>query len=445
MTTQRVLILGGGLAGLSAARVLARAGVDVDVIEAKERLGGRVATWHEPGWPLPVELGPEFVHGEPEGLLQLLTRAGLRREPVVDRHVWLRARAAGRRPTEMPDLWGRMSELLRQVDFRAADMSAASFAERLMLEGDDRALFEIFVRGFHAAPLSDVSIQSLARDVGGPEDADASRQSRPVGGYGQLVDWLSERLKISARCRVHLNSRALRVTWRPGHVGIDVQQGDRLRHVSGSTLLVTVSAGVLAARPSEGGIEFSPYLVHKREALWLTAMAQVTKVVLRFRAPFWPASVESFEFLHSPTSPFVTFWRQGAGDAQQVVAWAGAPPSGAAPPGAPPFDVRPFAAQRREGAEAAAVLALCEQLGAELGAARAALLGAHHHDYELDPCFRGAYSYVRPGGARARELLAQPVDDTLFFAGEATDDSEPATVAGALRSGERAARQILKA
>jgi monoamine oxidase len=158
-------------------------------------------------------------------------------------------------------------------------------------------------------------------------------------------------------------------------------------------------------------------------------MAQVTKVVLRFRAPFWRERVEDFEFLHSATSPFVTFWRQGIGDAQQVVAWAGAPAAG---------EERP-----REAAVEAALVSLCSQVGADPGTARAALLGAHRYDYELDPHFRGAYSYVRPGGMRARELLARPVEGTLFFAGEATDTSEPATVAGALRSGERAAREIL--
>src|SRR5262245_2415795 len=183
MTPQRVLILGGGVAGLAAARVLARAGADVDLIEARGRLGGRVSTWHEPDWPLPIELGPELVHGEPPELLQRLSEAGIERQPVVDRHLWQTAPGSGRAPTAMPDLWKRVGELLRQVNRGAVDMSAASFAERLQLEGDERALFEVFVRGFHAAPLADVSIQSLARDLGGPDDADAAQQSRPVGGY----------------------------------------------------------------------------------------------------------------------------------------------------------------------------------------------------------------------------------------------------------------------
>ena len=67
------------------------------------------------------------------------------------------------------------------------------------------------------------------------------------------------------------------------------------------------------------------------------------------------------------------------------------------------------------------------------------------HDWRRDPFARGAYSYLRVGGEGAREELAAPLAGTLFFAGEATDAEESGTVAGALRSGARAARQVLEA
>jgi monoamine oxidase len=66
------------------------------------------------------------------------------------------------------------------------------------------------------------------------------------------------------------------------------------------------------------------------------------------------------------------------------------------------------------------------------------------HDWQHDPFACGAYSYVQAGGGRARKLLARPVEDTLFFAGEACDtQGEAATVGGALQSGLRAAREVL--
>jgi len=71
------------------------------------------------------------------------------------------------------------------------------------------------------------------------------------------------------------------------------------------------------------------------------------------------------------------------------------------------------------------------------------LAAAYVQDWQHDPCSRGGYSYVLVGGSNARQELAAPIGDTIFFAGEATDSEEAGTVAGALRSGVRAAREAL--
>jgi monoamine oxidase len=64
------------------------------------------------------------------------------------------------------------------------------------------------------------------------------------------------------------------------------------------------------------------------------------------------------------------------------------------------------------------------------------------HDWRADPFSRGAYVYVGVGGSAAQKALAKPVEDTLFFAGEATDAEQTGTVAGAIASGRRAAREM---
>ena len=72
------------------------------------------------------------------------------------------------------------------------------------------------------------------------------------------------------------------------------------------------------------------------------------------------------------------------------------------------------------------------------------LESAHFHDWQADPFSRGAYSFVLVDGEKARKSLAEPISDTLFFAGEATDfEGEAGTVAGAIQSGRRAAREII--
>jgi monoamine oxidase len=73
------------------------------------------------------------------------------------------------------------------------------------------------------------------------------------------------------------------------------------------------------------------------------------------------------------------------------------------------------------------------------------LEAAYLHNWQTDPFARGAYSYIAVGGSDARSALAAPLDDTLFFAGEATDtQDEGATVTGALQSGDRAAREVIE-
>jgi len=67
------------------------------------------------------------------------------------------------------------------------------------------------------------------------------------------------------------------------------------------------------------------------------------------------------------------------------------------------------------------------------------------HDWRSDPFSRGAYTYPRVGGTAAQRTLGRPVENTLFFAGEATDLEQTATVAGAIASGRRAARELLRA
>jgi monoamine oxidase len=444
MREERVIVVGAGAAGLVAARALARAGVPVDLIEASERVGGRIITLHDPEWPMAVELGAEFVHGRPESIRRLLDEAGLTLRPIDDRHHYPPAlgassaserRARSKPLRELPNLWQQMSELLSRVDPEGPDLSASAFAEREQLAGERRAQFELFVRGFHAAPLADVSMQSLRGDLGASDDDggnEMTSQYRVDGGYGRLIGWLSRGFHDSGG-RVQTGSIVRRVSWRRGHVAADVEQEGKLLRLFGRALLVTVPVGVLRA-PAEQGIVFDPELEQKREPLARLGMAQVEKIVLRFRARFYDESVApAFEFLHDPRSTFQTFWRETRDGLHQMTAWAG--------------DVRAAdaAALRTEaGAVELALTTLADLLGVDPARARQCLVAHHRHDFHRDPFASGAYSYVRPSGKAARSLLAQPLDGTLFFAGEATDEESPATVAGAIQSGSRAARELLQ-
>ncbi|HET8647147.1 MAG TPA: FAD-dependent oxidoreductase, partial [Vicinamibacteria bacterium] len=101
MTRTDVAVLGGGVAGLAAARALAQAGRDVVLLEARPRLGGRVLTVHDPAWPLPLELGAEFLHGAAPAARRVVDSAGARAVELPDVHAW----AADGRLQPMDSTW----------------------------------------------------------------------------------------------------------------------------------------------------------------------------------------------------------------------------------------------------------------------------------------------------------------------------------------------------
>ncbi|HEU4580299.1 MAG TPA: NAD(P)/FAD-dependent oxidoreductase [Polyangiaceae bacterium] len=431
MADEGIIIVGGGVAGMVAARALADAGRSVDLIEARDRLGGRVLQQRDPDWPMPIELGAEFVHGRPPPTLRLLKEAGLSLQPVEDRHYWSGSLVPDA-PVQLREVWGfnaRARRLLRSVRRDGPDCSAAEFVRRCAMHTEDRALFELYVEGFHAAPIGDVSIQSLALDAE-ESSSEEPEQFRVQEGYGALVDWLAQQLAGVAAVRVHLQSVVRSVSWERGHVRVDVEQGDRSRQFEAERVLITVPLGVLAA-PSGLGIDFYPPLEQKQAAFGVCAMGHAAKVVLRFREALWAPEVSpDWQFLHDAQGSFQTFWRQCHGTAQQITAWAGGPRARIQ-------SVRWEATAARE-----VVATLSRLLGVPVERALSSLIGFQGSAFEHDPFARGAYSYVRPGGGDVHERLAEPIADTLFFAGEATDGEFPATVAGAIQSGERAAREI---
>jgi monoamine oxidase len=185
-----------------------------------------------------------------------------------------------------------------------------------------------------------------------------------------------------------------------------------------------------------GAIRFTPALESKREAIAGILSGPVLKVVLRFRTVFW----EEFDggryhdaaFFYSVGTPFPTFWTSMPTRSPFLNAWTGGPPAAL------------LSEKSDEQIVQAALESLQTMFGDHLPDARAQLETAFVHNWQRDPFSRGAYSYVGVGhNDTTRRTLAAPLDDTLFFAGEATDtEGEAATVTGALQSGARAAREV---
>ncbi len=183
-----------------------------------------------------------------------------------------------------------------------------------------------------------------------------------------------------------------------------------------------------------GAIRFTPAIEEKRAAVAGIVSGPVLKVALRFREVFWEeiddGRYRDASFFHSPRTTFSTFWTCMPLRAPLLNAWMGGPK----------------AARLSDSSDAQIIHQAMESLELIFGGrahGKLELESAHIHNWQRDPFARGAYSYVSVGNSKARAALAAPLQDTLFFAGEATDtEGEAATVTGALQSGTRAGREV---
>jgi monoamine oxidase len=424
-----VVVLGAGVAGLTAAGLLARRGRRVLVLEARDRPGGRIDTRREAGWPLPFEGGAEFVHGRPEVTVRLCRAAGARLLEHVPRHFegdGRRLRAAGPRwkqamalmealPLAPPDL--SYDRLRRQPAWRRR---AGPEVQRLALE---------FVQGFNAAPARRLSAVSLGRQTDAAGEIDGDRLFRVEGGYDRIVGVLVQRL-ARAGGELRLGVEVERLAWRRGRVEAWARGPVRaLPPLRARAAIITLPVGVLRS----GAVTFAPRLpAGKQAALAALEMGPVVRVLLRFRGLPAPMLHRGINFLHVPGGKLPTFWTVSRHDRQVLVGWAAGPAVGALPPSAP-------------GRLAAAIDSLARGLLRPRAEIAGLLEGWRVFDWGSDPFARGAYTFCTPGAYDAPERLAAPVEETLFFAGEATHTAGASgTVHGAIETGERAARELMR-
>ncbi len=439
-----VVVVGAGVAGLAAAQALLDAGLDVRVLEARGRVGGRVHTYRDPLSPVPIELGAEFIHGTSAEVWDAVRAARLLVCEAGDRF-W-RSRDGVLWP--MPHFRARLSEVMRRIGPRVPP--GRSFADHLELccsgeqWAESREMAAGYVEGFHAAPVDRISLRALAEAEAWDHGAPAEPSFHVLSGYARLAEWLAR--DVVARDALRLNTVVTTIRWQPHDAIIEARTaaGATLEPLRAQRVLVTVPLGVLCAGPDfRAGIRFDPVPDAALDAARRLEMGSVVKIGLRFREAFGErgagevaaedgAPYRRIKFIITDQA-LPTWWTMLPVRAPVLVGWAGGQ-----------------AAQRLEAASLderveRAVVSLAQTLGVDRRAVESRLEAWHHHDWSADPFARGAYSYVPVGGVDARGALAQPVADTLFFAGEAlAEGAEIGTVHGAMASGRAAAQRIVE-
>jgi monoamine oxidase len=430
-----VAVIGAGAAGLAAAAELTQRGHRVCVLEARDRIGGRILTRHEPNVPVPLELGAEFVHGKPVTTSRWLAQGG---SPLLDApdERWMLERGRLRKADDLfPELKARLGKAPRpRHDLPLRDFLDGPARRHVTPRIREFAL--LLAEGYDAADATRVSTLGTLDEWCGDSGADAVT-FRPQGGYAALLDALAGSLD-SRHAHLALRTVVREIRWQRGEVTVFASQHGRTHEVSARAAIVTLPLGVLQLPPqAPNGVRFVPALTSKQKALAGLAAGPVIKVLLHFRKPFWEelddGRYADAAFFHAPGASFPTFWTTLPLRSAVLAAWAAGPAAAT------------MAGASEEELVRSALKCLTKMFSGDERCI-ADFQGAFLHDWQADPFACGAYSYVVAGGGNARAHLARPLRGTLFFAGEAAETGgESGTVAGALESGTRAAAQVLAA
>lgn len=415
-----VAVIGAGAAGLAAARTLSGAGKRVCLLEARDRAGGRISTLHLPDLPIPIEFGAEFLHGEAASTFEIVDAAALPVYELHDLHYFSRNGSMSR----IRDFWGDVERIRARIGSLKHDISFAEFLRKQRsISPRMRKLACNFVEGYHAAHADRMSALAL-RVSDSEQQEEEPKQYRLASGYDSVIAWMRAGLDPN-HVDLRFGAVAKRVQWSKGSVEIDCGTFS----VRARAAILTIPIGVWKA-PSdqEGAIVFDPPLREKRRALAHLETGHVVRITFRFRERFWEKHRATF--VHTDDRFMPTWWTSAPMRSPLLIGWAGGHCADAL------LAERPSIIDR-------ALDSMSRAFGVPRRRLDALLAGTWTHDWQSDPYSRGAYSYAGVGGAGAHAVLAKPIKNTLFFAGEATSTDETGTVAGAIATGYRATKQLL--
>jgi monoamine oxidase len=410
-----VVVVGAGIAGLAAAHGLAEAGVKVILLEAAERVGGRLYTVRPSGSALPVEMGAEFVHGRPPELIKLIEEAKL---TLFERQGEFFSFENGRLGRSgWDDSFFNVLEKLPED----GDRPFAEFLKSKKLPAKVAARVKGYVEGFNAADANVIGTAALRKQQRAEDAIEGDRAFRIREGYDRLALFLLDSFLVAGG-RAHLNTAVTGIEWKHGQVCIRTANA-ALAEVRAQKAVIALPLGVMQA----GFVSITPVPVNAMKAIRALAMGSARRITLVFHERFWEATAEGLSFLFVSAEVVPVWWSSSPDASPVLTGWLGGPRAAAGPVG--------------EALRDAAMTTLGKTFGRD--DLDSLLLSWHTHEWQRDPLALGAYSYVPAGALEAPDILAQPVEDTLYFAGEHTDTTGHwGTVHAALRSGMRVVEAI---
>lgn len=427
------VVVGAGVAGLVAARLLAGAGRTVVVVEARDRVGGRVSTERRDG--LVTDLGASWVHGVTDSAVAAAAEAfGMRTEEFT---------VGGYQPDSRPiAYYGPDGE-------RLSDADARGFAEDV--HALDATLLGVVAESAPDASYRDVTEAALAQQAWDAERVQRVREyleHRSEEQYGAAIEDLAAHgldddaidgdevvfpdgydvlpRRLSKGLDVRLEHVVTSVRWSADGVAVAAQgpTGGLVLHAG--SVVVTVPVGVLQSE----AFVIDPRLPEPvAGALSRLRMNAFEKVFLRFERRFWDDDVYAV--------------RQQGPESRRWHSWYDLT-SAHGSPTLLTFAAGPTAVEIRDWEDSRVVESILEQLRRLYGERVEEPTEVHVTRWHEDPFTRGSYAYMTVGSTTEdHDALATPVGGVLHLAGEATWTDDPATVSAALHSGHRAAERVL--
>jgi monoamine oxidase len=419
-----VIIVGAGAAGLMAAWELIQVDKKVLILEARDRIGGRILTLEGNGFAMPVELGAEFVHGKLE-LTQRLFRKGNINYYKVNGDIWRKEKTGLEKEGDFIDDYNLLNQKFKSLE---RDIPVAEFINEHLNEPEYEELrisLKTYVEGYYAADTTRASTLAMKEEL---QKAD-EEQYRVEGGYKQLIEFFIKELK-KKNCPILLSNPVQYIKWQKGKVEIRTDKGI----MYSKKVLVSVPLGVLqAGRPS-----FDPALPQMADAARQLGFGPAIKLILQFAKTFWKEKdytgqkdLRNAGFVFSEEE-VPTWWTEYPKQAPIIVGWLGGP------------NAEKFKELSEEDILQKALNSLANIFTIQSVELRRMLDHYVVSNWAKDPFCCGGYSYDVVDGNKQKRILKEPVENTVFFAGEGLFEGlEVGTVEAALVNGRETAHKLI--
>lgn len=421
-----IIIIGGGAAGLMAAKLLSAKDKKVLVLEAKDRLGGRIHRIEILSFP--AEAGAEFIHGNLKVTFDLLKEAGLKKEKLKGK--FCRVEKGKWNAENNPVLhWELLIKKLTELD---EDVTIEVFLSQYFQSKKYvtlRKQFRRYIEGYDAADPENTSVFAIRKEM----EAEDEDQFRPAPDYYALINFLKE---------TFLKNHG---TIKTGEPVLKVINGKNIEVYNGNgkylckKLIIAVPLGVLQCRKNEKGfINFPLTLKNYISAAKKIGNGGVIKFLLEFDKAFW-LEKEFLDKRNIPAPSYIfadtiipTWWTQYPSKKPLLTGWVAGPSS---------WKMKNYSEKKFWELILQSLSKIFSMPVTELEIRLKKMIVMN---WNKEPHFLGGYSYPTPETESAQKFLRQPFENAIYFTGEYLAENSSSAVDAALQSGIYVAQQILK-